>query len=88
MEKFCGAILVPFFGNVITITSLKWRHTWLFKIWICNNQLEKTQFGQITQLQVPKSKIKWPWGRRSPSAGKFLKIYYKVMHFRHISAKI
>jgi len=32
LENFCDVSLVKFFGNVITMTSLKWRHNWFFKV--------------------------------------------------------
>jgi len=30
MEKFCDVILVTSFGDVMMITSPKWRHNWFF----------------------------------------------------------
>jgi len=39
---------VTFFSDVMAITSLKWRRNWFFDVRFCHNQLEKTQFGQIT----------------------------------------
>jgi len=30
MEKNCDSILVTFFGDVMMMTSLKWRHDWFF----------------------------------------------------------
>jgi len=39
---------VTIFGDVMAIMSLKWRHNWYFKVQFRHNQLEKTQFGQIT----------------------------------------
>jgi len=30
MTNFCDVILVTFFGDVIMITSLKWRYNWIF----------------------------------------------------------
>jgi len=32
MEKFCDIILVTFFDNLITMTSLKWPHNWFFEV--------------------------------------------------------
>jgi len=46
-EKFCDAILVTFFGDVMAIRSLKRRHNWFFEVQIRQNQLEKPEFGQI-----------------------------------------
>jgi len=37
--------------------SLKWRHNWYFKVRFRHYQFEKTQFGQITQLQVLITKV-------------------------------
>jgi len=54
MEKFCDVILMTFFGDVMAMTSLKWRHNWFFKVRFRHNQLEKTQFGYITSLPVTK----------------------------------
>jgi len=67
MEK-----LVTFFGAVITITSLKWH----LNVQFCHKQFEKTQFRQITQLQVIKIEALGRWGRRVPDAWRFLKICY------------
>jgi len=36
------------FGDVMAITSLKWRRNWFFEVCFRHNQLEKPQFGQIT----------------------------------------
>jgi len=53
MEKTCDVILVTVFDDVIMMaSSLKWRHYWFFKDRFLNNQFEKPEFGQITQLQV------------------------------------
>jgi len=30
MEKFCDVNLVTFFGDIMTMTPLKWRHNWFF----------------------------------------------------------
>jgi len=43
---------VTVLAEVIVMTSLKWPHHWFFKVQFRHNQFEKTQFGQITQLQV------------------------------------
>jgi len=43
-----------FFGDVMAITSLKWRHNWFFEVWFRHNLLEKLQFGQITWHQLTK----------------------------------
>jgi len=40
--------------DVGLVTSLKWRNNWFFKVRFRYNQFEKTQFGQITQVQVTK----------------------------------
>jgi len=45
MEKFCDAILIMFYGDVIAMTSLKSRNSWFFKVWFRHNQFEKPQFG-------------------------------------------
>jgi len=58
MEESCDVNLVTFFGDVITITSLKWHQNWFFKARFRQKQFEKPQFGQIMQLQVTKSMIK------------------------------
>jgi len=35
------------------MTSLKWRHNYIFEVrFCCHNQLKKTQFGQITEFQA------------------------------------
>jgi len=31
MEKFCDVILMTFFGGVMMIKILKWRHYWFLK---------------------------------------------------------
>jgi len=45
IEKSCNISLVKFFGDVIAMTSLKWRHNWFFKFNFFHNQFEKPQFG-------------------------------------------
>jgi len=47
MENFCDVILVTFFGGVIVMTSLK-----CSKVVFRHNQLETSQFGKITKLQI------------------------------------
>jgi len=32
LEKFCDVILASFFSDVMVITSLKWRHKFIFKV--------------------------------------------------------
>jgi len=54
VEKSCDVSLVTFFV-VITMTSLKWLVTDFLKVQFRHNPFEnKTQFGQITQIQVIK----------------------------------
>jgi len=44
---------MTFFGDImVMMTSLKWRHNYIFKVLFRHYQLEKPQFGQITELQV------------------------------------
>jgi len=45
-------ILVTFFGDVMVMTSLKLRHNYIFEFRFRHNRLQKTLFGQITELQV------------------------------------
>jgi len=79
MEKFCDVSLVTFFGDVIMMTSLKWRHNWFF-------------WSSILSWLVWKNTI-WPSHTTSDhqnqrKEGNFWKFVTKIMHFRHISAKI
>jgi len=52
MENFYEVILVTFFGGVMMMISLKWRHNWFFEVQFLHNQLKNQQFGKITKLQV------------------------------------
>jgi len=52
LENFCDVILVTFFGDVMLMTSLIWRHNYIFQVRFRLNQLQKPLFGQITELQV------------------------------------
>jgi len=54
IEKSCDLSLVTFIGDVITMTSLKWRNNWFFKVWFSSQAVWEPQFGQITQFQVTK----------------------------------
>jgi len=55
MEKSCDVSLMTF-GNVMAMTSLKWRLSDFFKVRFRHNQFEKPQFGQITLLYITKIK--------------------------------
>jgi len=43
---------------------------------------------QINEYLNLKLKIKGRWGRRAPASGDFWKFVTKILHFKHISAKI
>jgi len=45
-------VMVTFFGDVTVMTSLKWRHNYIFEVRFRHNQLQKPLFVQITELQV------------------------------------
>jgi len=47
-----GKILWRYFGDVMVVTSLKWRHIYIFEVRFRHNQLPKPLFGQITKLQI------------------------------------
>jgi len=36
----------------MVMTSLKWRHNYIFEVQFHHNQLQKPLFGQITKLYV------------------------------------
>jgi len=76
LEKNCDAILVTFFVDVMVKTSLKWRHNYIVEVQLCHNQLKKTLFGQTRNFRSPILKVKGRWGRKAPSAWRFLKMYY------------
>jgi len=50
--------------------------------------LKNHNLPKLRNFSSPKLKIKGHWRRRAPSAWRFLKFFSKIMHFRHISAKI
>jgi len=52
LKKILDIILVTFFSDVMLMTSLKWCRKYIFEVRFCHNQLEKPQFGQITELQI------------------------------------
>jgi len=54
MENLVTLVWWEFFGDEITMTSLKYCHNWYFKVRFRYNQFEKPLFGQITQIQVIK----------------------------------
>jgi len=74
--KICDVNLVTFFGDVITMTSLKWRQNWFFKFDFVIINLKNHNFVKSRNFKSPKSKIKECWGRRAHSAWRFLKICY------------
>jgi len=50
-------------------------------------RLKNHKLAKLRNFSSQKLKIKERWGRRAPRAWRFLKVT-KIMHFRHISAKI
>jgi len=59
MEKSFDIGLVTFFGDVITLTSRKWRHNWFFQVRFCHNQYEKKNhnLAKSRNFRSPKSKV-------------------------------
>jgi len=56
---------VTFFDDETTMTSLKWRHNWFFKVCFCHNLVKSHNF------RPPTAKIKGRWGQRAPGLGYF-----------------
>jgi len=67
---------VTFFGDLIFMMSLKWHHNYIFEVRFRHNELEKTQFGQITKLQVTNIEGKGAIGAESPQR---LAIFEKLL---------
>jgi len=70
LENFLYVILVTFIGDVMVMTSLKWRHNYIFEIQFRHYQLQKPLFSQVTELQVINLKQHFDWGggERAPWA--------------------
>jgi len=49
---------VTFFGDILTMTSLKWRYNWFFEVRFCHNHLEKQNLVTSRNFRLPKPKIK------------------------------
>jgi len=87
-KNFCDVILVTFLRDVMVMTSRKRRHNYilmfdLFIISFKNHHLAKSQ-----NFKSPILKIKRRWDRNAPALCDFRKFVTKIVHFRHISAKI
>jgi len=74
MEKPCDFILVTFFSDVITMTSLKCRKTNSFKIRFRHSQFENNQANLAKSINFIslKSMVKGRWGWKAPIAWRFL----------------
>jgi len=72
MEESCNVNLVTFFGDVIKMMSLKWRHNWFFKVRFRYNQFEKPNLAKSCNFRSPKSMIKrGARGGEHPALGDF-----------------
>jgi len=88
-QKLYTTNFVTFFGDKIMMTSLKWSRNLFFIVQFCHNQFETPQFSQIMQLQAFINEGKGGSGSgEPPTLGNFWRFVTKIMHFRHISAKI
>jgi len=88
MENYCDVILVTFFGGVIVMTSLKWRHNWYFRFDFVIISLKKQNLAISRNFRLPISKVKWRWGRKALERLAIFEFFFtKIMHFRRISAK-
>jgi len=60
VPKSCDVSLVTFFGDVIMMTSLKWRQNWFVKDRFCHNQFEKKthNLAKSRNFRLPTSKTK------------------------------
>jgi len=80
-QKFClgspkwknfVTFLMTFFGDIMAMTSLKWRHNWFFHVRFCHNQLEKTKLGHVTQLLGNQNRrLRGAGGGELPALGDF-----------------
>jgi len=71
MEKFCDVRLVTFFSDVVTMTSLKLRHSRFLNYDCVIISLKNHNLAKSRNSKSPKSKIKGRLGRRSPALGDF-----------------
>jgi len=72
MKQICDVYLVTFFGDIMAMTSLKFVKTDFLKFDFVIISLKKQNLATSLNFRSPKSKIKWGWGRRGPSAWQFL----------------
>jgi len=76
--------MVMFFNDETTMTSLKWRHNWFFKVRFCHNLVKNhTTSGHLKRRLRDAGGEEHP----APGLGNFWKFISKIMHFRHISVK-
>jgi len=86
--KFCDVIMVTFFGDIMTMTSLKWRHKWFFEVRFRHNPLEKNKiWPHHKTLSHQNWRYRGTGNGESPALGDFWRFVTKIMYFRHISAK-
>jgi len=56
---------VTLFGDVMAITSLKWRHNWFLKLDFVIISLKNHNLTKLRNFSSPKLKIKGRWGRKA-----------------------
>jgi len=82
--RYLGGI----FGDVIIIMPLKWWHNWFFKVRFRHNQLKRHNLAKSRNFRWPTSKFRAAGGAEPPTIVRFWRFVTKVMHFRHILAKV
>jgi len=80
--------LMTFFGDIMAMTSLKWRHNWFFKFDFVIISLKKQTLPCHVTSGHQTQRLRSVVGGEPPTFGDFWKFVTKIMHFRHISAKI
>jgi len=83
-----GKFLWHYFGYVMTITPLKWRHTHFFKLDFFIISLKIQNLAKSRNFRLPVLKVMGHWGREPQVLGDFWKFVTETMHFRYNSAQI
>jgi len=81
MKIFCDVILATFFGEIIVMTSLSWRHDWFFEVRFRYNWPNHVTLGQQYW------RLRGTGGEEPAALGDFLNFLLKNA-FYYISVKI
>jgi len=76
-KKFCDVILVLFFGDVMVMTSLKWRHHYILKFNFVIISFKNHHLAKSRNFRSPILEVMRRWGRKDPSAWRFWKFITK-----------